>query len=80
MPSPPRHRWLNRRIRAGLAFLILASLWRWLVHPGPRLTSDLADGISGVLYGISIGCVLSGLRANALRGVARRTGHDEERA
>lgn len=61
--------WLNGRIRFGLFFLIAASLWRWFIHPGPRLSPNVVDAVSGVLYGVSIGCLLTGLRANALRGV-----------
>jgi len=60
---------LNGRIQVGLAFLVVASLWRWLVHPGPHLSSGWVDAISGILYGVSIGCMLTGLRRNALRGV-----------
>jgi hypothetical protein len=67
-PSRPR-RALNGRIRLGMIFLVIASLWRWFVHPGPHLSSNVTDGVAGVLYGISIGCLLTGLRSNALRGV-----------
>ena len=66
--SRTRADWLNGRIRVGLLLLIAASLWRWLVHPGARLSSNLVDGIAGVLYGVSIGCLLTGIRKNALRG------------
>ena len=66
--SRPRAGWLNGRIRAGLFLLIAASLWRWLAHPGAHLSSNLVDGVAGVLYGVSIGCLLTGIRKNAMRG------------
>jgi hypothetical protein len=74
--SVPR-KWLNGRIRAGLIFLIAASLWRWFIHPGPRFSSNVVDGVAGVLCGVSIACLLTGLRANAIRGAGR--GQDPER-
>lgn len=66
---------LNGRIQMGLVFLVLGSLWRWLVHPSARLSSGWVDGIAGILYGISIGCLLTGLRRNTLRDL----GGDETR-
>ena len=69
-PDRPRT-WLNGRIRLGMLFLVAASLWRWFAHPGPHVSSNVVDAGAGVLYGISIGCLLTGLRANALRGVGR---------
>jgi hypothetical protein len=71
MTPAGRPAWFNGRIRLGLVFLALASLWRWLVHPGPRLSSGVVDAAAGILYGISIGCMLTGLRLNAIRGVGR---------
>jgi hypothetical protein len=71
MTPAGRRAWFNGRIQLGMLFLVLASLWRWLIHPGPRLSSSVADAIAGVLYGISIGCMLTGLRLNTLRGVGR---------
>lgn len=70
--------WLNGRIRLGMLFLVAASLWRWFAHPGPHLSSNVLDAVAGVLYGVSIGCMLTGLRANALRGVGR--GQDPDRS
>lgn len=62
---------LNGRIRVGLVFLIVASLWRWLAHPGPHLSENVVDAVAGILYGVSIGCLLTGLRKNALQGMGR---------
>jgi hypothetical protein len=69
--SGSRAAWLNGRIRAGLALLVVASLWRWLAHPSAHLSANLVDGVAGVLYGISIGCFLTGIRMNALRRTGR---------
>ena len=76
MTPAGRRAWFNGRIRLGMFFLVLASLWRWLVHPGPHLSSNVVDAAAGILYGISIGCMLTGLRLNALRGVGRGTDPD----
>lgn len=62
---------LNGRIRVGLVFLIVASLWRWVAHPGPHLSGNVVDAVAGILYGVSIGCLLTGLRKNALQGMGR---------
>lgn len=69
MTPQPRRARFNGRIRAGLIFLILASVWRWAVHPGPHLSSGVVDAVGGILYGVSIGCLLTGLRKNALSGI-----------
>jgi hypothetical protein len=74
MTSTERRDWFNGRIRLGMLFLVLASIWHWAVHPGGRLSPGVADAIGGVLYGVSIGCLLTGLRANALRGLGRGPG------
>jgi len=51
------------RIRLGLLFLALASLAKWFL-PGAILQSeDLSDGITGLLYGLSIGFMLIGIRS-----------------
>ena len=46
----------------GLVCLILASVWRWFVHPTGGFGSGLVDGTMGLLYGLSIGCLLLSLR------------------
>lgn len=45
-------------MRLGMSVLLLASLARWFVHPGPWLTSNALDLILGLLYGVAIGCLL----------------------
>jgi uncharacterized membrane protein len=54
-------------IRIGLVFLILASLSRWFVHPGINISERVTDGVTGLLYGVSIGCMLLGLLWHARR-------------
>ena len=46
----------------GLLFLLLGSLFRWLLHPTPTIGPDLFDGLNGALYGVAIGCLLVSLR------------------
>jgi hypothetical protein len=56
--------WLKEprsQIRAGLVFLILASLWKWLLTPDVVFSVDATDGITGLLYGVSIGFMLLGI-------------------
>ena len=54
-------------IRLGALFLLLASLWKWFVHPGGRLSGGAIEGGTGLLYGLSIGCFLLGIRRNRVR-------------
>jgi hypothetical protein len=46
----------------GLVCLILAGLSRLFLHPTVSFVQDLVDGTTGLLYGISIGCLLLSLR------------------
>ncbi len=54
----------NVLIRIGLVFLILASLWKLFLHPSGNLSADLIDRGTGLLYGVSFGCLLLGLKRN----------------
>jgi len=45
-------------MRLGMAFLILASLSRWFLHPGAWLSADVIDALTGFLYGMTIGLLL----------------------
>lgn len=49
-------------MRIGLVCLILAGLSRWFLHPTPVLGQGFLDGTTGLLYGLSIGCLLLSLR------------------
>jgi len=52
---------LTPLIRIGLVFLILASLSHWFLRPASTSGRDLADATTGLLYGLSIGCMLLGI-------------------
>ena len=54
-------------IRVGMLFLLLASLSKWFWHPSASVPADLADGITGLLYGVSIGCLLLGSKGKRRR-------------
>jgi hypothetical protein len=45
-------------MRIGMASLLIALLWPWLVHPTPTFGPDLLDGIQGFLFGFAIGMSL----------------------
>ena len=50
------------QVKIGLAFLILASFSKLYLHaPRFALSDDLSDGVTGLLYGLSIGFMLLGL-------------------
>ena len=54
-------------MRVGMCFLILASLSRWFLHPSAGISEDWVDGITGLLYGISIASLLVSVRLRAGR-------------
>jgi hypothetical protein len=45
----------------GMAFLAVANLSRWFLHPTAGFGQDSIDGTYGVLIGVSIGCLLLSL-------------------
>jgi hypothetical protein len=52
---------LNPLIQVGMAFLVLASIAKWTLHPHTTSGQDAADAVTGLLYGLSIGLMLFGL-------------------
>jgi len=58
----------RNQVHAGLLFLVLASVWRWLARHPAGMSENFVDGISVFLYGLSIGLMLLG----GLRGGLRR--------
>ena len=52
---------MNKPIRIGLIFLILASAARWFLRPSAALSEDLVDGLTGFLYGVCIATLLLGI-------------------
>lgn len=57
----------NAMIRIGMVCLLLASLSRWFLHPGPGRLGDLFDGVTGMLYGIFIALSLLAIRLKVRR-------------
>jgi hypothetical protein len=55
-------------MRIGMAFLILASVSRWFLHPGAGISENWTDGITGFLYGVSIASLLVSVRRKAGQG------------
>jgi len=55
-------------MRIGLACLALGGLARLFVRPGPHLSADLLDGMTGLLYGVAIALLLLHLVVNRRRG------------
>ena len=51
---------LHPLISAGFVFLILASISRW-IKPHTRSMEDVHDALTGLLYGLAIGCMLFGI-------------------
>ncbi len=54
----------NTLMRIGLVCLVLGNLSRF-VHPSSNFPADLIDGMTGLLFGVSIACLLMSIR---LRG------------
>jgi hypothetical protein len=54
-------------MRIGLLFLILASLSRWFFQSHPGFPETLADGGTGLLYGLAIGSLLLSIRMKGNR-------------
>jgi hypothetical protein len=50
-------------MRVGMFFLVAGALSLRYLAACPRVTPDLADGVTGLLYGLAIGCLLVSLRA-----------------
>jgi hypothetical protein len=55
----------------GLVFMILANAWPRLLHTTFGLGPDWVDGVRGLLFGISFGLLLWGIRLNCRRGGLR---------
>ena len=53
---------LNRSMQVGLIFLILANTSKWFLRHGIGFPDRFDDFAIGLLFGVSIGCMLLGLR------------------
>jgi hypothetical protein len=54
-------------IRTGMLSLVLANLSLRFFHPSANISDRVTDGVSGLLFGIAIACMLLGVRMNARR-------------
>jgi hypothetical protein len=52
----------NLTLLLGNWFLIAAVLSQRILTRGFHLNEDLADGITGLLFGVTIGCFIVGIR------------------
>jgi hypothetical protein len=55
----------NVVMRLGMVFFLLALAANYFVHPTPRFSEGLADGLKGMLYGLAIGFMLLSVRLRA---------------
>ncbi len=51
-------------ISVGMSCIALGILSLHFLRPGPHLSPALADGLSGLCYGIGIGCLLVSMQAH----------------
>jgi hypothetical protein len=61
----------NTMIRIGLGFLILANVSQLFLHRIAGSRPDVVDATNGVLFGVSIGCMVLGML------IARRSGRGD---
>ena len=61
-------------MRLGMCFLVAGALSLRYSAMCPGVTPDLADGVTGLLYGLAIGCLLMSLRARCRRPPAAGDG------
>jgi len=54
---------MGRMLTAGYVFLIPASVSNWYLHNHTQVGDGIADGVTGLLYGITIACFVAGLAA-----------------
>ena len=67
MTFPYRPQGCNALILTGMVFVIFASIAIRFLHPSAKFPESLTDGVTGVLYGIAIGCMLVGVRRHYRR-------------
>ena len=58
----PRIKDRNTMRTIGLWCLLLGNGLHLLIHPAAPVAQNLVDGVFGVLFGVSIGCILLSLR------------------
>ncbi len=55
--------------RIGLAALAIGGLARLFLHPADRMQQDIVDGLTGLMLGIAIPCLLMSLFKGRRRSV-----------
>jgi hypothetical protein len=68
MCLPSRTSRVNTLTRVGLLFFTLANFARFFLHPNALFSRWPVDGFVGLLYGVSIGCMLLGIRQKGRTG------------
>ena len=51
----------NRLISLGLVLLAIANISKWMLERHTEMPEGPRDGLSGLLFGIAIGCTLLGI-------------------
>jgi len=57
----------NRQLFFGMMFLAIAGIVRFTLRHHAAFSENLGDGIIGLCYGLSLGCIFLGFRQNAGR-------------
>jgi hypothetical protein len=67
MTFPNRPLRLSHLFRAGLVLLVLANIARFFLYSSAKFPAWMTHGVTGLLYGLSIALLLSGLVRNSRR-------------
>ena len=57
----PNRKPFNRLISLGLLLLAIANVSKWMLERHTAMPEGPRDGLSGLLFGIAIGCTLLGI-------------------
>ena len=59
----------NRVMCVGMFFLVIGALSLRFMSRLPGVSENLADGVTGLFYGLAIGCLLLSLRMRGQRRI-----------
>ena len=62
---------LTPLIRLGMLFLVAGALSLHYLPVCPGMNPDFADAVTGLFYGLAIGCMLVGISSRCRKGPAR---------
>jgi hypothetical protein len=67
-----RNRLKNPRamVCAGMSFLVIGIVWPWVIHPTTQVWRDAAEGMRGMLFGISFAINLGTIWLAKVDGIA----------